>query len=189
LEGREIELVNQIVLERPPEKREIKKASDLIRLFNRCFKSSENTLLIGDASEPIYLPADEKSSFHRIFFTQDYFSSALHEVAHWCVAGSQRRKKVDYGYWYLPDGRSAQQQQAFEQVEVKPQALEAAFSMACNIQFRVSVDNLSGEETCSKPFELAVKKQLSTYIEHGFNPRTTQFLQALHRFYSSPPLI
>ena len=163
-------------------------AQDLIQLFNACFKTSLNTILIGNGKEPIYLPADAENAHHRIIFTQDYFSSALHEVAHWCVAGESRRQKVDYGYWYLPDGRDAQQQAKFESVEVKPQALEYAFSLACNVPFRVSIDNLSGETSCSRPFENAVSDQLKSYIMNGFNQRTSVFLNALHAFYQTPEL-
>lgn len=166
-----------------------KKSSDLILLFNVCFEQSENTILVGDADEPIYLPASNLHNKHRIIFTKDYFSSALHEVAHWCVAGEKRRQQIDYGYWYLPDGRNAEQQKQFEQVEIKPQALEAAFSLACNIGFRVSVDNLSGENTCTKNFELAVDQQLKYHLKHGFNSRTTRFLRALHEFYLTPSIL
>lgn len=163
-------------------------AQDLIQLFNACFKESLNTVLEGDGHEPVYLPADSAHKHHRIIFTKDYFSSALHEVAHWCVAGENRRQKVDYGYWYLPDGRTAEQQAKFESVEVKPQALEYAFSLACDIPFRVSIDNLSGEETCSKAFEYAVCEELKRLVVHGFNQRTKQFLNALHAFYHTPEL-
>src|SRR3546814_2809228 len=49
-------------------------------------------------------------------------------VAHWCLAGAARRRQDDYGYWYAADGRDLEQQHLFEQVEVKPQALELLFS-------------------------------------------------------------
>ena len=70
---------------------------------------------------------------------------ALHEVAHWCVAGPRRRCLDDYGYWYAPDGRDAAAQAEFLRVEVRPQALEALFCAACNHPFRVSLDNLDGD--------------------------------------------
>ncbi len=165
-----------------------KKADDLNKLFNQCFAKTENTILVGNSEEPIYLPADDSCSFNQVVFTRDYFSSALHEIAHWCIAGVERRKQVDYGYWYLPDGRDAKQQANFEAVEVKPQALEYAFSLAANIKFRVSIDNLQGEETCSKNFELAVESQLLQLIDTGFNARTEQFLCALHHFYDTKAL-
>jgi elongation factor P hydroxylase len=79
---------------------------------------------------------------HLLWYREDYFASALHEVAHWCIAGEQRRQQLDFGYWYAPDGRSPEQQGAFEAVEYKPQALEWFFSLACGYRFRLSADNL-----------------------------------------------
>jgi len=165
-----------------------KKAEELIQLFNACFAHTENTQLVGGAEEPIYQPANEVCQYNQVVFTRDYFSSALHEIAHWCIAGKERRTLVDYGYWYLPDGRDAQQQANFEAVEVKPQALEYAFSLASDIKFRVSIDNLHGEETCSKQFEMAVENQLIQFIRFGFNPRTQTFLNALHQHYGTARL-
>ena len=63
------------------------------------------------------LPAQQPGALNRIVFTHDYFASALHEVAHWCVAGPERRRLTDYGYWYAPDGRTEKQQMEFERVE------------------------------------------------------------------------
>jgi elongation factor P hydroxylase len=166
----------------------LERAEDLISLFNSCFARKENTILVGNGEEPIYLPANADNQFNQVVFTRDYFSSALHEIAHWCIAGKQRRTKIDYGYWYLPDGRDAQQQASFEAVEVKPQALECAFSLAANVKFRVSIDNLQGEETCSKNFERAVEKQLLNYIKEGFSARAQLFLNALHDFYNTESL-
>lgn len=170
------------------ERKQAKCAQDLIRLFNNCFKCSENTILVGNASEPLYLPVNEHSQYNQVVFSHDYFSSALHEIAHWCIAGKERRKQIDYAYWYLPDGRNAQQQSEFERVEVKPQALELAFSKAAGTQFRVSIDNLQGEETCSKVFEMAVEKQFQKYVACGFQSRAQRFLDALHDFYGTPAL-
>lgn len=165
-----------------------KKAEDLIKLFNACFASTENTRLVGNADEPIYQPSNGDGQYSLVVFTRDYFSSALHEIAHWCIAGKERRTLVDYGYWYLPDGRDAQQQARFEAAEVKPQALEYAFSLAAGVKFRVSIDNLQGEETCSKQFETAVENQLKHFVQSGFNARAQQFLDALHRFYGTARL-
>ena len=100
---------------------------DLIVLFNECFSSDFNTRLVKGGEEPIYLPADEERSYHALFFAHGFFSSALHECSHWLIAGEQRRQLVDFGYWYEPDGRNAEQQALFQKVEVKPQALEHCF--------------------------------------------------------------
>ena len=156
---------------------------DLIRLFETCFAASYNTRLVGGAPEPIYLPADAEEPMHRILFTHDYFRSALHEIAHWCVAGAARREQVDFGYWYAPDGRSAEQQSAFEQVEGKPQALEWLFCEAAGHRCRVSLDNLSGEATDPTPFMQRGVDQVQDYLRNGIPERPACFIDALLNFY------
>lgn len=158
-------------------------ASDLELIFNACFKQAYNTVLIGGASEPLYQPQNNEHKTHCIFYSHDYFASALHEVAHWCIAGEQRRLLEDYGYWYTEDGRNANQQAEFERVEVKPQAIEWAFSKACHKPFRVSIDNLTAGEIDDTPFKNAVAQQLAEYDESGFPPRAAAFLLALRQFY------
>ena len=113
-------------------------AHQLIRLFDNVFGVSDNTVLIGGANEPFYQPG----SPHRIYFRADYFRSALHEVAHWSVAGQRRRELPDYGYWYSPEGRDDDQQQAFFMVEARPQAIERCFCEALGVAFSPSVDNV-----------------------------------------------
>ena len=54
---------------------------------------------------------------HRVVYREDYFARALHEVAHWCLAGAERRKLEGYGYWYRPDGRDPREQTEFERAE------------------------------------------------------------------------
>lgn len=156
---------------------------DLVRLFADCFADSHNTRLIAGATEPEYLPAGPGEPMHRILFTRDYFRSALHEVAHWCVAGEARRQLPDFGYWYAPDGRSATQQQAFEAVEIKPQALEWLFCEAAGHPFRVSLDNLSGEPTDALPFKRNVVEQVRRYLADGIPARPARFVQALLDLY------
>lgn len=159
------------------------RAADLCALFDGCFAQSDQTCLVGGAPEPLYLPATTECEQHRIFFTQDYFASALHEVAHWCIAGDRRRRCVDYGYWYAPDGRDAAQQTAFEQVEVKPQALEWLFSEACGTQFCVSADNLNESIGASSQFRSAIVAQALKYSKHGLPTRAQRFLSVLAEHY------
>ncbi len=161
---------------------------DLISLFDETFFADYQTRLIRGDDEPIYLPKDAGCAFHRVVFAHGYFASALHEIAHWCIAGEARRQQVDYGYWYAPDGRDASQQRAFEQVEVKPQAIEWAFSLAANKAFRVSTDNLNGVEPDVAAFTAAVNRQLSRYVSAGFPPRAQQFIDALQAFYGTEPV-
>ena len=141
--------------------------------------------MIQGGTEPIYLPRDGDRGLHRLVFTQDFFSSALHEISHWCIAGNERRKQVDFGYWYQPDGRSTQQQKSFEQVEVKPQALEWIFSEAAGHVFHFSADNLTSELGASDTFKKAVSEQVADYLNNAMPVRATLFAEALRTFYGS----
>jgi elongation factor P hydroxylase len=142
--------------------------------------------LIGGAAEPIYLPAGEKRELSEIHFRHDYSASALHEVAHWCVAGPERRTQVDFGYWYAPDGRTHEQQNVFEQVEVKPQALEWIFSRAAGMSFKVSADNLAQGIGASSAFKQAITAQARHYCDNGLPARAAQWVGALAAYFQSP---
>lgn len=141
--------------------------SDIIELFNRTFSQTHNTRLVCCEPEPIYRPVDNECSFNRIVFAHGFFSSALHEIAHWCVAGKERRKLEDFGYWYEPDGRSEERQAEFERVEVKPQALEWIFSVASNHPFHFSADNLEGDAQPSIEFMQNVYQQVQEHLTNG----------------------
>lgn len=158
---------------------------DLIAIFNACFAEKYNTYLIKGEDEPIYLPADEHRSCHGIYFAHGFFSSALHECAHWLIAGEKRRKMVDFGYWYSPDGRNTTEQQLFQQVEVKPQALEWILATAANYRFQLSIDNLNGEPEDTESFRQAVYQQVLHYCHQGLSPRAELLRQALAHFYST----
>lgn len=154
-------------------------AADIEQVFNALFAAPLNTVLIGGASEPFYRPADDEDARHRIFYREDFVSSSLHEVAHWMVAGEARRLLPDWGYWYAPDGRDAVQQQIFEQMEVKPQALEWLLHAACGLRFRVSLDNLSEGAGDGSAFKDRVYEQTCHYIRNGVHERMQSFYQAL----------
>lgn len=156
---------------------------DLILLFNDTFSQSHNTRLVCCESEPIYRPADEQTDFHRIVFAHGFYASALHEISHWCVAGKQRRLLEDFGYWYEPDGRSAQRQAEFEKVEVKPQALEWIFSQSANFTFHFSADNLEGDAKPSKDFMHNVYQQIQRYLRDGLPDDAKLWSEALIRTY------
>ena len=159
---------------------------DLIPLFNQLFAHTENTLLVAGEDEPIYLPADTKHAQHRIIFAHGFFSSALHEISHWCIAGEARRQQIDYGYWYNPDGRSADQQMAFAKVEAKPQALEWILSRACGYKFVISLDNLRAEPIDITPFRQAVLTQIKQFQQQGIGARAEKLQQALSHYYQQP---
>lgn len=158
---------------------------DLINIFNRCFFEAYNTQLIKGGDEPLYLPADENHPHNSLFFAHGFFSSALHECSHWLIAGENRRKLVDFGYWYVPDGRTALEQDLFQKVEVKPQAMEWILSVAAGARFRISLDNLNGEASDASLFKQAVHKQVETYCQQGLPKRAMIFREALCQFYNT----
>ena len=141
--------------------------------FNRCFAQS-HTKLVGGAPEPLYEPGTREA---RVYFREDYASSALHEIAHWCIAGAERRQRPDYGYWYS-DTRDVKQQRTFETVEVKPQALEWIFSVAAGIDFRVSCDNFDESTLDISGFSAGVHAAVITWLD-GLPPRAERFIHAL----------
>ena len=160
-------------------------ANDLIAVFNRLFRDGYHTVLVGQGEEPEYIPASDVHGMNEIVFTRDYFSSALHEVAHWCIAGAARRKLADYGYWYAPDGRTAEQQVLFQAVEVAPQALECLFSEACGKPFTPSLDNLSGAITPDEGFARETADRVIHYRAEGLPDRAELFLRGLEEFYGT----
>ncbi|MFT6909180.1 MAG: elongation factor P hydroxylase, partial [Oleiphilaceae bacterium] len=90
--GKLKQTVNKYVLFEQSEVSKELKVEVLEIIFNRIFSVNENTLLISGGDEPIYLPVSEIENVNKIISTRDYFSSALHEVSHWCLAGVERRK-------------------------------------------------------------------------------------------------
>ena len=160
----------------------------LEQVFTRCFAREFNTRLCGGAREPLYQPASEAGQMHLLWYREDYFASALHEVAHWCIAGVQRRQQLDFGYWYAPDGRSPEQQRAFEAVEYKPQALEWFFSLACGYRFRLGADNLGvpgGEMLDNSQFRGRVCKQALFWQRSGLPARGFVFYRELCREFAN----
>ena len=154
-------------------------ANRLERVFLACFEDF-NVRLQGGASEPLYQPAKDRGGQHVLFYREDYFASALHEISHWCIAGAKRRQQLDFGYWYTPDGRNADQQKAFEAVEYKPQALEWVFSRACGYRFRLSLDNLSaGHAADTRQFRRRVVVQIARWQNTGLPVRADAFYRAL----------
>ena len=161
----------------------------LVDVFNRCFAVSHNTILVSGDDEPVYLPADETCEYHRIIFAHGFFASALHEISHWCVAGPQRWLLEDFGYWYKPDGRSAEEQAEFERVEVKPQAYEWLFSHAAGRKFHFSADNLASDIGASDSFKTSVVAQIQSFLQQGLPSRPAVLMDALREeFGSESPL-
>ncbi|GAA5173350.1 elongation factor P hydroxylase [Modicisalibacter zincidurans] len=156
---------------------------DVIALFDGLFGAVHRTRLVSGGDEPLYRPAAHGDGHHQVIFTRDYFASALHEISHWCIAGERRRQLEDYGYWYCPDGRDGNMQQAFENAEVAPQALELLFSRACRRRFHVSVDNLGDMAVDRHAFGARVEARAERYRREGLPRRGEAFRAALEAFY------
>ena len=152
---------------------------ELCELFDALFLETENTRLVAGGDEPVYIPADAVQPVARIVFRHDYLASALHEIAHWCIAGPARRQLPDYGYWYAPDGRDAPAQREFERIEARPQALEWILAEACGLPFRPSIDNLDGAVGDPVSFARAIAAEARLMILNGVPPRAVRLLEAL----------
>jgi elongation factor P hydroxylase len=148
-------------------------AEQICETFNGCFAQT-HTKLVGGASEPLYEPGEREA---RLYFREDYASSALHEIAHWCIAGADRRQQPDYGYWYR-EKRDIKQQRTFETVEVKPQALEWIFSVAAGVGFRLSRDNFDESTLDMNEFSAEVHAAVIALLD-GLPPRGERFIHAL----------
>ena len=156
--------------------------TDWTEYLNREVMLPRHARLVGGFTEPFYQPQSATAPAE-IRFTRDYERSALHELAHWCIAGDARRQQHDYGYWYEPDGRSGSKQQLFFRVEVKPQALERHFCDALGIQFDVSVDNLDNTVIDGvESFRHRVGQQYNLYATSGLPERASVIYQCLQQW-------
>ena len=154
----------------------------ITKAFNSCFKKSHQTILVGGGKEPLYHPSSSPTELHKIIYRHDFFASALHETAHWCIAGKERRKKVDFGYFYQ-ESRSFSEQEIFCKYEAKPQALESIFHDAIGSNsFTPSLDGVHFQnnpelvERFSNRIILAKKKYLN-----NIPSRAKIFVQALSK--------
>lgn len=154
-------------------------SDQLIALFDQEFLQTDNTQLLGGASEPVYRPAKGRLPA-QVTFSYDYVSSALHEIAHWCIAGVERRELEDYGYWYQAD-RDAITQREFEAAESRPQALERIFSEALGIRFQASFDRLAEPEYNGASFLAAIEREYKRLDDEGVPPRAKRFKRVLSR--------
>ena len=153
------------------------KLERVMAIFHDVF-AEESVRVAGGYPEPFYrAPVDGAPA--EIRFNRDYLNSCLHEVAHWCIAGRERRQQDDYGYWYRPDGRNGAEQREFFRAESGPQAVEWAFALASGEAFRMSLDNLGGEIEGDAEFAEALQGKLAGYLRDGFPPRADRFIKAL----------
>lgn len=154
----------------------------LIEVFSQLF---HGVVLVRGGDEPLYLPATNTAPA-QIIFAHGYLASALHELAHWCLAGQARRLLEDFGYWYSPT-RDHTAQAHFETVEVAPQAIECLLSAACATPFGVSVDNLSLPHHNTRPFERAVYHEVEHRLATDRLPTDARTLAVCLYHLTSPP--
>ncbi len=145
--------------------------------INSYIRSRYETLIVGGASEPLYQPRIGRSRAI-IRYTRDYAQSVLHEVAHWCLAGEDRRRLEDYGYWYRPPPRSAKEQSAFFAAEERVQALESLFADACGLRFHVSADQPGTE---AEEFASSVHDRAARWRRRGLEGRASEIYRLLGR--------
>lgn len=119
---------------------------DIADIFNTTLGSSYNTVLLGGSDEPFYFPSVEGSK-SVILYTRDYVRSALHELAHWSIAGEEGRNLIDYGCEYNPPPRTVTEQQDFFLAELKVQALEKIYCDILHLDFCVSSDAFGFDST------------------------------------------
>ncbi len=149
-------------------------AAAIVAVFESTF---DNVRLEGGADEPFYSPAAAGEPAI-IRFREDFAASALHEVAHWCIAGPRRRALPDFGYWYEPV-RDGATQSRFEAAEAEPQALEWILSVAAGRPFRVSFDNFDLPACRVDAFRCRVRSAAQDRLARGLPARARRFAAAL----------
>ena len=154
-------------------------SDEIIGVFNSVFSVTERTVLSGGAAEPFYEPGYPAT----IFFREDFERSALHEVAHWCVAGRFRRQLPDYVSCCRAEGRDSSRQAASYEVETRLQAIELLFCEALDLSFKVSLDNLSValDDPLVIRFADAVCAQAAAFRLNGLPQRAAVFRDGLRQ--------
>jgi elongation factor P hydroxylase len=153
-------------------------APAIAAVFNGLFGARYRVRMIGGAPEPLYLPGEGPHPAE-LRFREDFAASALHEAAHWCTAGAARRRRVDFGYGYVPAPRDAVAQAAFEAAEAAPQALEAWLARAAGVPFRPSFDDVGRDERDRSAYRIAFRVAAARLEERGAPPRARALARAL----------
>lgn len=151
-------------------------ARRIATLFDTAF-ADYHTVMRGGGNEPEYRPASGWMPAV-VVYTRDYPASALHEAAHWCIAGARRRTLADYGYWYVPGPRTAAERDAFFAVECRVQALESVFAAAAGVRFVVSADDFAAPHDELERFAGCVARRAAT-LATALPRRAQRFRDAL----------
>jgi elongation factor P hydroxylase len=157
-------------------------ATRIAACFADCFIAGsiycDPTRMVMGGDEPLYLPPGRQQPVAEVVAARGLAQSCLHEAAHWLYAGRQRRRLTDYGYWYVPDGRNADQQRHFESMEARVQGLEWILSLCAGVRFHVSADNLT-DPIPTSAFRCAIAADARARLANGLHPRAQRFAAAL----------
>ncbi len=153
-------------------------AQRIAAVFNTLFAEPYRTVMQGGGREPLYEPPTAHST-GRVIYTQDYPCSALHEAAHWCLAGAARRLRRDYGYWYVPGPRDVTQRARFFAAELPVQSLEAAFARAAGVRFVISADDFAAPACEFDAFAERVQQRIESMSIASLPQRARAFHTAL----------
>jgi len=152
--------------------------------FNRLFANDHQVVLRGGGAEPDYTPPDS-GRLGVITAREDFASSALHEAAHWCVAGDARRRLADYGYVYTPPPRGPSGQARFFASELRTQATELFLARRAGVRFFASADDPDFCLAQLAEFSHQVHRLADSWEvagEHQPPPRAVHLAQALAEF-------
>ena len=149
--------------------------SDVARVFNLVFVDHK-VVMNGGHAEPLYIPSVRIAE---IQYRQDYTASALHEAAHWCIAGQGRRRLKDYGYFYSPPPRTQVDSVRFEAAEVEAQSMELLFSEAAGLLFQPSTDAVDAPTNGLDKFGHRILIRARERRRLGLPERAEKFMTAL----------
>lgn len=141
---------------------------------------------MGGAREPLYQPG-QAGGPAVIRYREDFAASALHEIAHWCLAGPQRRQRLDFGYRYQPPPRSSAEQERFLEYELRPQALESLFAERAGISFRPSFDDVEDRHLSLRPGFIRALQCERESLRDALPVRAARFAQALSWLQDADP--
>ena len=149
--------------------------SEVAAVFN-CTFSDHSVVMHGGYREPMYIPGMDVAE---IRYTLGHTASALHEAAHWCIAGRRRRRNTDYGYFYEPPPRSGMHRVRFEDVEIEAQSVEVLLAEAAGSQFQPSADDVDVPLFLLEAFSSRILERARERRQVGLPKRADKFRVAL----------
>ena len=149
--------------------------SEVAAVFN-CTFSDHSVVMHGEYREPMYIPGMDVAELR---YTLDHTALALHEAAHWCIAGRRRRRNTDYGYFYEPPPRSGMHRVRFEDVDIEAQSVEVLLAEAAGSQFQPSSDDVDVPLFLLEAFSSRILERARERRQVGLPKRADKFRVAL----------